>query len=81
MGGSERTMLIHLYSNQQTYGDCEVWCGSDEQYKAGEVESAADPGKATCLVCLTAAHRYGQDCIVRKNALLDTASRATRSER
>lgn len=71
-------MLVHLYSNQQAYGDSEIWCGSDEQYKRGEIESTDAPSKATCLDCLTAAHRYGQRCIVRKNELLDAVSRVGR---
>lgn len=68
-------MLRHLYSNQQAYGDNDVWCGTDDQYKPGEVDSVGYPYEATCLECLSAAHRYGQECIVRKNELLDAVSR------
>jgi hypothetical protein len=72
-------VLIHLYSNQQAYGDSEVWCGTDEQYKRGEVGSAADIAKATCQSCLRSARVYGDGCAVRLEALLAEESRARRN--
>ncbi len=69
-------MLIHLYSNQQAYGDSDVWCGTDRQFQEGEVESTSEIGKVTCLDCLGAAREYGESCTVRKCELLDAAPRA-----